>query len=184
MMVARDPESGGRIAFAIPVGVLSRDSSVVQATLPTPMELDGAAGSHLDASARGVKAGEAGWLFTGRKRALSDLVAWLTSDDRPAIRAVTGTPGCGKSAVLARLVTISDRRYRARIPEFSASDPTVPAVGAIDVTFHAKDHTAPDFIDHAADVCQLEAGDVPGVLIAIGALERGLVMVIDARRGD
>jgi hypothetical protein len=89
MMVARDPESGGRIAFAIPVGVLSRDSSVVQATLPTPMELDGAAGSHLDASARGVKAGEAGWLFTGRKRALSDLVAWLTSDDGPAIRVVT-----------------------------------------------------------------------------------------------
>ena len=68
---------------------------------------------------RGVEqADRPGWFFTGRRRALSQLVAWLTSAPAPVdnIRVITGGPGSGKSAVLARLVTMSDLGYRPPCP--------------------------------------------------------------------
>ena len=98
---------------------------------------------HWDPRGRGVEqSGRPGWFFTGRRHALSHLVAWLTAAPSPAdnVRVVTGGPGSGKSAVLARLVTMSDPRYRAAIPAPLASDDPVADLpsGVIDVAVHAR----------------------------------------------
>jgi WD40 repeat protein len=179
LMVTRDTGTEGRVAFAIPVPVLAEHSAVVREVLPAAFELDPAAEAHWDASARGVKAGEQGWLFTGRTRALTELVSWLTADGPPAMRVVTGGPGCGKSAVLARLVTTSDRRYRDRMPALALDEATVPPAGCIDVTWHAKDRTVSDFVAQITEVCQLEAGDQRELLVAVGQVGRRLVAVVD-----
>ena len=83
---------------------------------------------HWDPRGRGVeRAARPGWFFTGRRQALSQLVAWLTAAPTPAdnVRVVTGGPGSGKSAVLARLVTMSDPQYRAGMPGPLAPDDPV-----------------------------------------------------------
>ena len=178
MMVARDSDAESGVAFAIPVGVLARDSEVVEEALPTALELDPAAGSW-DVSARGVLAAERGWLFTGRRRALCELVRWLMSDEPPAMRVVTGSPGCGKSAVLARLVTTSDRRYRREMPKLADSDPTVAPEGCVDVTFDAHGRTVSDFVAHVSAVCQLDARDVPDLAHELRGTERRLAVVLD-----
>jgi hypothetical protein len=80
--------------------------------------VDQALRGHFEPRGRGVdQRSRPGWYFTGRVRALQELVEWLTgagSDLRP--RVVTGGPGSGKSAVLGRLVTLSDPVFVARFP--------------------------------------------------------------------
>jgi hypothetical protein len=65
----------------------------------------GKLGGHWSPKARGVERdAKRGWYFTGRTQVLYDLAAWLAgghADGR--VRVVSGGPGSGKSAVLARL---------------------------------------------------------------------------------
>jgi WD40 repeat protein len=180
LIVTRDRATIGRVAFAVPVRVLARESAVVRGVLATSLSIDPAAEAHWEASARGVKAGEVGWFFTGRRRALSELVAWLVGDGRPAMRVVTGSPGCGKSAVLARLVTTSDRGHRERIPDLLAGDPTVPPVGAVDVPFYARSRTVQDFIGLVADVYGLDPDDSASLVAVASDQHRRPVIVVDA----
>src|ERR1700727_1195317 len=84
--------------------------------------------------ARGVqRAGVVGWYFTGRESALREIVTWLGEIGYGAL-IVTGEPGSGKSAVLARIVTMADAPCRLRpIPwpwvtgKRTARDPSFPA---------------------------------------------------------
>jgi hypothetical protein len=98
---------------------------------------------HWDPRARGVeRAARPGWLFTGRRRALYELVGWLClpAGRVDALRVVTGGPGSGKSAVLARLVTLSDAAYRAGLPKPLAADDPIAGlpVGTVSVAVHAR----------------------------------------------
>ncbi|MGC5040062.1 AAA family ATPase [Streptomyces sp. DT190] len=52
-----------------------------------------------------------GWYFTGRAALVTRMIEFLDGDDSVLI--VTGPAGSGKSALLARLVTLSDPRFRA-----------------------------------------------------------------------
>lgn len=52
-----------------------------------------------------------GWHFTGRAALITRMINFLGGDDGALI--VTGPAGSGKSALLARLVTLSDPRFRA-----------------------------------------------------------------------
>ncbi|MEV5957506.1 AAA family ATPase [Streptomyces sp. NPDC051987] len=52
-----------------------------------------------------------GWYFTGRAALVGRMIEFLDGDDGVLI--VTGSAGSGKSALLARLVTLSDPRFRA-----------------------------------------------------------------------
>ena len=63
--------------------------------------------THWVPRARGiVHADDGGWLFTGRAALMRELIRTTTGE--PGTTLITGVAGCGKSAVLARLVTLSD----------------------------------------------------------------------------
>ncbi len=90
--------------------------------------------------ASGQMSGDAGWYFTGRTALVTRMNAFLAGSDSTLI--VTGQAGSGKSALLARLVTLSDPRfcdnpvyrpYLEAIPE----ELRVP-IGAIDAAVLAR----------------------------------------------
>ncbi|WP_239339540.1 trypsin-like peptidase domain-containing protein [Frankia sp. CiP3] len=98
--------------------------------------------SHWEPRARGVeRAIRPGYFFTGRREALTKIVEWFGSayDTIDPLRVVTGGPGSGKSAVLARLVTMSNAAYRERSPALLESDPLrLFRPGSIDIAVHAR----------------------------------------------
>jgi hypothetical protein len=103
---------------------------------------------HWDPEARGLPAGARrsgmamGWHFSGRVEALAWLIRHLTDDEVAApLLAVTGVPGAGKSAVLARTVTLTDRDYRRTVPDWvlaEAGPRAVPPLEAVDLAVHAR----------------------------------------------
>ncbi len=77
---------------------------------PNPRHVPGAPArlvEHLVLAARGVGYREEGWFFTGRKEVLGRITAWLEADEA-GLFLVTGPAGCGKSAVLGRIATLTD----------------------------------------------------------------------------
>jgi WD40 repeat protein len=182
LLTTRDVGAAGRVAFAVPMGVVAKRSATVAAALPTALELDPARESHWVPRSRGAAGVVSGgrWLFKGRRRALSDLSGWLVSDQGPTMRVVTGTPGCGKSAVLGRIVTCADRRYRDLIPDLDEQDPGVPPAGAVGVTVHAHDLFVTDVVAQIAGVLDLDGVQGPEQLLAaMGALP-AVRVVVDA----
>ena len=76
---------------------------------------------HFESKARGgEERGPEGWFFTGREEAIRHLAGWLLNGQDYTTRVLTGDPGSGKSAVLGRLVTLSDPQRRQAILD---SDP-------------------------------------------------------------
>ncbi len=100
--------------------------------------------THWDPRARGVASGDQpGWLFTGRAQLMRALI--LAATGTPGTTVITGGAGSGKSAALARLVTLSDERFLAQHLAEVAAIPTdlLPPPGAVDVAVLAtgKLHT-------------------------------------------
>ena len=87
---------------------------------------------HNRVAGRRPAAGSPGWLFTGRERLMRDLIDAV---GQPGITMVTGSAGCGKSTALARLVTLSDRGFRAQYARELKGVPQelLPPRGAVDV---------------------------------------------------
>ncbi|MHC3458655.1 AAA family ATPase [Streptomyces flavovirens] len=85
-------------------------------------------------------AGVTGWYFTGRTAQMRRVTEFLAGDEGTLV--VTGEAGSGKSALLARAVTLSDARFRSdetyrQVVEATAPDLLVP-VGAIDAAVLAR----------------------------------------------
>jgi WD40 repeat protein len=98
---------------------------------------------HFLPRARGVDVQtEAGWRFVGREAALRDLVRWLSDAEDPSPRIVTGGPGSGKSAVIGRLVVLSDPDYRRMVPAESVIADTRPLEASIATGVHARGLTS------------------------------------------
>jgi WD40 repeat protein len=141
---------------------------------------------HWDPRARGVqRRGQPGWHFTGRVAALRALVGWI--DDRDGDTAgcvvVTGDPGSGKSAVLARLVTLADPAYRASVPAetvAAASEGTLPAVGSVQVALHAARKPPAQVAAELAAAAACPAGDAQSVVEALLDRDQELLVVLDA----
>ncbi|WP_328899822.1 tetratricopeptide repeat protein [Streptomyces sp. NBC_00441] len=82
---------------------------------PNPRHVPGAPArlvEHLVLAARGVGFREEGSFFTGRKQVLGRITDWLRADEA-GLFLVTGPAGCGKSAVLGRIATLTDPERRA-----------------------------------------------------------------------
>lgn len=97
---------------------------------------------HFLPRARGVDVpAESGWRFVGRTEALRDLVSWLRDADNPSALVVTGGPGSGKSAVIGRLVVLSDQDWRRTVPVENLPPDTIPPEGCITTGIHARGMT-------------------------------------------
>jgi WD40 repeat protein len=140
---------------------------------------------HWDPRGRGVeRAARPGWFFTGRRQALSELVSWLTAVPSAAdnVRVVTGGPGSGKSAVLARLVTMSNPRYRADMPGSLAADDPVAALPAnmITVAVHARAAPTEEIVKALATEAGAPQADLDGLIEGLLGQPKTFAIAVDA----
>ena len=131
----------GRFDRFVPVTLIAR----VWPGLPRPWLMTGAepgeARSHFTRRARGQRsAARGGDLFRGRAVALNRIRSWLTADEPPGQPLViTGQPGAGKSAVLARAALSVEARQRG------------PGLA-----FHARAATIADFLTATGDLTGID----------------------------
>ena len=69
---------------------------------------------HLLIAARGGSTGDERSWFTGRTAEVDHVVAWIR-EGTPGMRVVTGSAGTGKSAIIGRVVSLSNPAERARL---------------------------------------------------------------------
>ncbi|WP_186315946.1 caspase family protein [Catellatospora sichuanensis] len=136
---------------------------------------------HVIPRARGIHPEDV-WLFTGRHNALSLLCNWLSDPLQGPAIVVTGDPGSGKSAVLARLYALSDRDLRAQIPGIANLPPTtVPAIGAITDFVLASGMSSRNLLHAISAACKITDADSADELIErIWSRSIACTVVIDA----
>lgn len=103
--------------------------------------------AHWSPKARGVPTdADPGWLFTGRRQLMTRLIEFASGP--PAALVVTGGAGCGKSAALARLVTLSDPTFRHEHEAEVAKIPgeLLPQPGAVDLAAVATGKSAAEIL--------------------------------------
>ena len=88
---------------------------------------------------------DTGWYFSGRETLMTDVVRFLRDGNdevQPGVLVLTGVSGSGKSALIARAVTLADPLFRAE-PEFRElvahlPERLVPPVGSVDAAVTAR----------------------------------------------
>ena len=122
---------------------------------------------HLVAASRGAAPQDEGWFFTGRRAVLGQIVAWMHTE-APGAFVVTGSAGCGKSAVLGRIVALSETAERAALLEHAPLEPADPdpRLGAIDAAVHLRGMGALDLATALADCLGLPAPESCWQLVA------------------
>src|SRR5262249_17304346 len=102
-----------------------------------------------------------------RHAALAAVNRWLAGVGPPTM-IVTGRPGSGKSALLARLDVLADAKRRSRIPNLHLLPAdTLPPSGAVRRFIHARGQTPQDLLAALAEACGVDdiaAVDSPGKL--------------------
>lgn len=96
--------------------------------------------------------------FTGRRAVLARILAWMHAGV-PGAFVVTGSPGSGKSAVVRRIVALSEPAQRRALIEdapLGPADPD-PGIGAIDAAVDLRGMTAHDVATVLADRLELPA---------------------------
>ncbi|MFD7899821.1 caspase family protein [Streptomyces sp. NPDC059743] len=140
---------------------------------------------HFGPRSRGVEfESEQGLYFSGRVTVLTELVDWLTAEDGDGRgRIVTGSPGCGKSAVLGRIVALSDGRYRSRL-DLSGVDPaTVVPEGCVAAAVHARHKRLEEVVERIGSALGAPADGAAALLQELTRRSRQgppLVIVVDA----
>jgi hypothetical protein len=112
--------------------------------------------AHWNPRSRGVTdAADAGWLFSGRERLMEQIIA--ATDGPPMRYLVTGGVGTGKSAILARLVTLSDPGFLHEWHEKVSVLPPgqKPREGAVDVAVLATGLTSYGLLDRICAVLKV-----------------------------
>jgi len=96
-------------------------------------------------AARGVQSEEEGDFFTGRVEPLAELVAWIEGAG-PGVALVTGPAGCGKSALLGRIASLSDPRDRQRILARGPLEHADPGESSVAAAVAARGATVDDLV--------------------------------------
>ncbi len=140
---------------------------------------------HFGPRSRGVEfESEQGLYFSGRRSVLSELVAWLTADEGDGRgRVVTGSPGCGKSAVLGRIVALSDGRYRPRLGLSASAPETIVPEGCVTAAVHARHKRLEEVVERIALALGTKADGAAALLQELtrrGRQGPPLIIVIDA----
>lgn len=131
-----------------------------QPMLPNPLYAANTVVKHLLLAARGGDSTDTRSWFTGRTAQVDRVVGWIKSGV-PGLRVVTGSPGTGKSAVVGRVVSLSNPVERDLLltagPSFRHAD---PGPDSVDAAVHARAMDA----DRVADLLSRQlvgAGLVP-----------------------
>ncbi|MEU9294368.1 AAA family ATPase [Streptomyces sp. NPDC048266] len=116
-------------------------------------------------------ADDPGWYFSGRAESMARMVAFVR--DGAGVLVVTGAAGSGKSALLARLVTLADASFAAD-PEYAVvvagiQEGLRPDPGSIDVAVLARNKSARVVVDE--------------LLSALGGAARGHELPMQALLG-
>ncbi|MFD9373229.1 caspase family protein [Streptomyces sp. NPDC060020] len=122
---------------------------------------------HLVRASRGAPVDDGGWFFTGRYNVLGQITEWLDAR-QPGLFLVTGSAGCGKSAVLGRIATLSDPAHRADIVAHGAlsGDDPDPGEGSVDASLHLRGYTVQQLAEAVARELDLPFPQTPAALIA------------------
>lgn len=120
-----------------------------------------------------------GSFFTGRKRALTDLSQWLRDPADRRTMVVTGSPCSGKSAILSKIVTLSDPEYR--MSASAQQDKWLKAFpeGGIDLALHAKGKSIQDLTGRFA-ACLGSGTSLDEVLNTLKKRKAPFNVVVDA----
>ncbi|MFB7737308.1 caspase family protein [Streptomyces sp. NPDC056112] len=123
-----------------------------------------------------------GHYFTGRIRALRRLAGWLSGESDREVRVfvVTGPPGVGKSAVLGRLVALSDPGVRDSIPADTVVPGTEPRPGVITVAVHARALSLSQVIAALAAAVEATEPTESGLRDRLTRLDSVATVVVDA----
>jgi WD40 repeat protein len=140
---------------------------------------------HFGPRSRGVEfESEQGQYFSGRGRVLAELVSWLTGTEGDgAGRIVTGNPGCGKSAILGRIVALSDPDYRTRTDLSTADPATVVPPDTVAVAVHARHKALEEVVAKIATGLGIDADGTASLLQELSRRDRSgpsVVIVVDA----
>ncbi|GAA1011546.1 hypothetical protein Aple_012090 [Acrocarpospora pleiomorpha] len=140
---------------------------------------------HFGPRSRGVEfESEQGLYFSGRTRVLTELVAWMTARDADGGgRVVTGNPGCGKSAVLGRIVALSDPVYRARLDVSDIDLAVVVPESLVTVAVHARHKRLEEIVARIAPAAGVETDSPATLLQEFSRRDRNappIVIVVDA----
>ncbi|HCT76493.1 MAG TPA: hypothetical protein DGT23_07865, partial [Micromonosporaceae bacterium] len=139
--------------------------------------------SHFKPRALGLEnGGQVGHYFGGRTEILTELAGWLRGDLFPERRltVVTGEAGVGKSAILSRLVVLSNPDACARIPaEALNADHRLPA-GTVTVAVHARRKTLDEIVAILASAANSSATTPSGLMESLQVRNAPFVAVLDA----
>jgi len=129
--------------------------------------------AHFDPASRGALPGETGSFFAGRKSELRRIAGWLSGDGSD-LMIITGSPGCGKSALLSRAVVLSDGTDRTRAADDAAARPA----GAFDGVVWCHNKTDHQVVSNLAHILGGTA-NAPDELIRL-AQGRSTTLAVDA----
>ena len=160
----------------IPAGVDLKTQKRLSSMEPAEIPL------HWGPRSRGVEIeSQAGWYFAGRTRILRELVRWLKIPATNALpQVITGAPGVGKSAVLARLVTLADPAFRRQAPLKGIDPETIPPENCIDVAIHAKGKTLREIVSAISRTTGAVTEDADGLVSDFARRFEPVTIVIDA----
>ncbi|MGZ4409586.1 MAG: AAA family ATPase [Gaiellaceae bacterium] len=127
--------------------------------------------------------------FYGREKVLAELLRWLNSRDDVGggLLVITGAPGAGKSAILARLVVLASPPIGGGAVRDDPAFALRPEARHIDVALSAKGQTANDVIAALARGAVQSDETAAGTLsessataLAVLKARRSLIVVVDA----
>jgi len=140
---------------------------------------------HLLLAAQGRSPDEEGVFFTGREEQLGQIVEWMAHPE-PGVLVVTGPAGSGKSAIVGRIVSLSDPGERRELVKLGAVGPD-PG----EATVHAHVHVRRLTVDRVAALIDgqlrhhdllppaAEPRNAHELLGALNRLDRVLTIVLD-----
>ncbi|MCI4078870.1 hypothetical protein MRQ86_00565 [Streptomyces sp. MMS21 TC-5] len=129
-----------------------------------------------------------GWYFSGRQALMKQLVEFVDSGE--GVLAVTGAAGSGKSALLARLVTLSDPLFviESRFADVVNAVPEGlrPGLGSVDAAVVARGKSTLDLLEDLLSAFSGAVQNVPPLqtllaqlAAASGTLLRPVTVVVD-----